>query len=68
MMLLFPHNSVTNNIVISKNKKYLCKNIEKLIALKYVIIVGAKPAMRLIIILSGEKFIKWIVTVIVNNS
>ncbi len=27
-----------------------------------------KPAMRLINILSGEKYIKWIVTVIVNNS
>ena len=25
--------SVTNNIVISKNKKYFCKNIEKMIAL-----------------------------------
>ena len=68
MMLLFPHNSATNNTMISKNKKYLCKNIEKLIALWYVIIVGAKPAMRLINILSGEKYIKWIVTVIVNNS
>ena len=39
-----------------------------MIALLYVIIVGAKPAMRLINILSGEKYIKWIVTVIVNNS
>lgn len=27
-----------------------------------------KPAMRLINILSEEKYIKWIVTVIVNNS
>lgn len=27
-----------------------------------------KPAKRLINILSGEKYIKWIVTVIVNNS
>ena len=27
-----------------------------------------KPAMRLINILSGEKYIKWIVTVIVNNA